>query len=172
VDARIRAARVEDGPALREIERRAGERFREVGLPQVADDEPASLDALSRYALDGRSWVAADAGDAPVGYVLVDVLDGCAHVEQVSVRPDHQGTGVGRALVEQVRSWAVATGRPAVTLTTFRDVDWNAPLYRHLGFRELGDGEIGPELRARAAEEAAEGLDPTRRVCMRREVTD
>jgi GNAT superfamily N-acetyltransferase len=171
VDVRIRAGRAEDGPALREIELRAGERFREVGLPEVADDEPASLDALARYARDGRSWVAVDAGDVPVGYALVDVIDGCAHIEQVSVRPDHQGTGVGRALVEQVRSWTLVEGRPAVTLTTFRDVTWNAPLYRHLGFRELADDEIGPEMRALVAGEAAHGLDLAPRVCMRLDVT-
>jgi hypothetical protein len=55
-------------------------------------------------------------------------------------------------------------------LTTFSDVPWNAPLYRHLGFRVLDDDDIGPELRARRADEAARGLDPASRVCMRRDV--
>jgi GNAT superfamily N-acetyltransferase len=169
----VRAARAEDGVALRVLERRAGERFREVGMPKVADDEPPPPEVLARYAVDGRSWVAVDEADAtgqPIGYVLVDVVDGCAHIEQVSVHPDHQGAGVGRALVDRVRAWAVDAGLPAITLTTFRDVPWNAPLYRHLGFRDLADDEIGPELRARCEEEARHGLDPAQRVCMRLEV--
>lgn len=59
---------------------------------------------------------------------------------------------------------------PAVTLTTFSDVSWNAPLYRHLGFRVLAEHEIGPQLQAARDAETAHGLDPTRRVCMRSEL--
>lgn len=153
---------------LRELERRAGERFRDVGRAEVADDEPLAVQALATYVADGRSWVAVGEDDVPIGYVLVDVVDGNAHVEQVSVRPDHQGRGVGRALLEQVRHWAVERAMPLITLTTFTDVPWNAPLYRHLGFEVLADGDIGPELRARQRAEAAHGLDPDHRVAMRR----
>lgn len=170
MSARIRPARTDEGSALREIERLAGVRFREVGLPAVADDEPASIETLARYADHGRSWVAVDASDVPIGYALVDVVDGCAHIEQVSVRPDHQGSGVGRALIDHVRHWASDHDLPAVTLTTFTDVPWNAPLYRHLGFRVLDDNEIGPELRRLRDRETAHGLDPATRVCMRSDV--
>jgi ribosomal protein S18 acetylase RimI-like enzyme len=165
----IRPARPIDGPALRQIERSAGERFRTVGLSDVADDEPASEEVLARYAADGPSWVAVDDAGKPVGYVLVDVVDGNAHVEQVSVHPDHQGVGVGRALLERVRAWAAGGAMPAVTLTTFADVPWNAPLYRRLGFRVLDEDDVGPGLRGLRQAEAAHHLDPKRRVCMRRE---
>lgn len=53
----VRPALPEDGPVLRDIERLAGERFRAVGLDPIADDEPFSLDELTRYANAGRSWV-------------------------------------------------------------------------------------------------------------------
>jgi GNAT superfamily N-acetyltransferase len=162
----IRPPTISELPALRAIERLAGERFRNVGLPEVADDEPPSLDALIRHTELGRCWVAVDDAGGPIGYVLVDVVDGNAHVEQVSVHPDHQGSGVGRALMERVFEWATRAGLPAVTLTTFSDVPWNAPLYRHLGFRVLRDRELGPGLRAVRDEETAHGLDPARRVCM------
>lgn len=166
--AAIRAARPDDGEALRHIERLAGARFREVGRPEVADDEPATTEVLAEYADEGRSWVAVDETDLPIGYVLVDVIDGCAHVEQLSVRPDHQGVGVGRALIERVRVWATDAGLSAITLTTFSDVAWNAPLYLHLGFGVMAEAEIGPGLRAVRDHETAHGLDPTTRVCMRR----
>ena len=166
----IRPARPDDGPALQQIERLAGERFREVGMPDVADHEPASVDELAAYATAGRSWAALDAAGTVIGYALVDEVDGCAHLEQLSVRPDHQGAGVGRALIERVRTWATEAGRPAITLRTFAEVPWNAPLYRHLGFRVLAEREIGPELRAVRDAEAAHGLDPATRVCMRLDV--
>jgi GNAT superfamily N-acetyltransferase len=163
----VRPASPDDAPELQEIERLAGERFRDVGMPEIADDEPLSLDALAGYARAGRSWVALGQAGTPIGYVVADVVDGDAHIEQVSVRPDHQGTGVGRALIDQVRTWALASGMDALTLTTFRDVPWNAPLYEHLGFRALADSEVGPELRALRDAETAHGLDPASRVCMR-----
>ncbi len=86
--------------------------------------------------------------------------------EQVSVRPDQQGAGAGRALLERVRGWAVDSGLSAITLTTFKDVPWNEPLYRHLGFRVLSDDELGPQLRDVRGRETQHGLDPAKRVCM------
>ena len=166
----IRPASEDDGDVLRQIERLAGEAFADVGLADIAADEPPSIDVLAAYAGAGRSWVAEDEGHEVVGYVLVDVVDGNAHVEQVSVRPDRQGRGVGRALLAQVDRWATERGLGALTLTTFRDVPWNAPLYEHLGFRTLDETEIGPQLAAAVAGEAAHGLDPAERVCMRREL--
>jgi GNAT superfamily N-acetyltransferase len=167
VNATIRPAQPDDGDELRTIERLAGARFRDVGLDSIADDEPPSIDELAAFALAGRSWVAVDVTGLPVGYVLVDVGDDCAHVEQISVRPDHQGAGIGRALLDRVRLWAVSNNYRAITLTTFDDVPWNRPLYEHLGFRVLSESEIGPHLRAVREDEASHGLDVAARVCMR-----
>lgn len=122
----IRAARADDGPELRRIELLAGERFRDVGLASVADHEPASLELLADYAARGRGWVAIDEHDRPIGYVIVDVVDSDAHIEQISVTPDRQGMGVARALIDRVREWACTSGASAITLTTlpqFRGTD-------------------------------------------------
>jgi GNAT superfamily N-acetyltransferase len=162
----VRPPAVDELPLLREIERAAGAQFRQVGLAAVADDEPFSLEQLAQYADAGRAWVAVDETDRPIGYLLAEVVDGCAHVEQLSVRPDQQSRGAGRALLEHVRVWATRSGMPAVTLTTFSEVPWNAALYRHIGFRVLAEDEIGPELRGVCDAEAARGLDLASRVCM------
>jgi len=167
---RIRPARAAEGGALIDIERATGARFRDVGMPEIADDDPGSVEELARYAEDGRSWVAVDDANTPLAYVLVAVVDGNAHIEQLSVLPAAQGTGLGRALLDHVATWALGRGVPALTLTTFRDVPWNAPLYEHLGFRVLAEPELGPELRALRDSETAHGLDPTIRVCMIRPV--
>jgi GNAT superfamily N-acetyltransferase len=163
----IRSAVPDDGPGLREIERHAGARFRDIGMASIAGAEPATVDTLSAYALADRSWVAIDADGCPVGYVIADVVDGNAHIEQISVRPDHQGAGMGRALIERVRAWAAETGRPAITLSTFTAVAWNGPLYAHLGFETIPEDELGPELRALRDTETRHGLDSSARICMR-----
>ena len=157
-----------DAPRLREIELLAGEQFRETPFAFVTDHDPFTIDDLAAYERGGRSWVAVDADDQPVGYIVVDMVDANAHVEQVSVLPHHQGHGVGRILMEVVDGWARDTGCPATTLTTFTDVPWNAPLHRHLGFDVVADSELGPEERSLVAEEAAHGLDRKTRVCMRK----
>jgi GNAT superfamily N-acetyltransferase len=169
VTVTIRPATPADTAAMQAIERLAGQRFREVGLPGVADDEPASAEELAAYVNAGRAWVADDDGQV-YGYLLVDDVDGAAHIEQVTVLPDRQGQGIGRALIDRAELWARASGRPALTLTTFRDVPWNRPLYEHLGFRVLAEGELSPGLVALRAHEAAHGLDPALRVVMRRDV--
>jgi len=64
---KIRAARIGDAPTLQEIERLAGEQYRSVGLDAVADDEPASVQELTAYAEQGRSWVAVDGEGEVVG---------------------------------------------------------------------------------------------------------
>jgi GNAT superfamily N-acetyltransferase len=163
----VRAGRAEDGEHLQEIERQAGEQFRDIGMGWVADHDPFALDVLAAYAAEGRSWVAVDETDLPVGYLVAEVVDGAAHVEQVSVHPKWQGQGVGRLLMDRARDWAVQTSRHAVTLTTFTDVPWNRALYEHLGYRVMADHEIEPGLRSVVEDEAAHGLDPSTRVCMR-----
>jgi GNAT superfamily N-acetyltransferase len=168
----IRALRVEDAGALAASEAAASERFRDVGYGNVADDDPFTAGELAVYASGGRGWVAVD-GDPnePGGYVLVDVVDGNAHVEQVTVHPDHQGRGIGRLLLDHVAAWARDRRMAAMTLTTYSDVPWNRPLYEHLGWAVLDEPDIGAELRSVRDVEASHGLDPAARVCMRRDVS-
>ncbi|MHB1783023.1 MAG: GNAT family N-acetyltransferase [Acidimicrobiales bacterium] len=65
-------------------------------MVDVAVDEPMSSQKLAAYARAGRSWGATDQEDHVVGYVVVELIDGCAHIEQMSVEPGHQGQELGR----------------------------------------------------------------------------
>ena len=165
----VRAATVADSPRLREIELEAGEQFRAIGMGDVADHDPFTLDELRAYVDGRRSFVAQD-GDRVVGYVVIDRVGDAAHVEQVSVVPDAQGRGIGRQLVDRVGVWAAEQRLKALTLTAFRSVSWNGPLYAHLGFRVLTDDELTAELRAVRDHESEFGLDPSQRVCMQRDL--
>jgi GNAT superfamily N-acetyltransferase len=164
----IRAARADDLPSLVEIERAAGETFRSLGLDLVADDDPGSVEELAPYADAGRAFVWVDDHDRPVGYLILDLVDGAAHVEQVSVHPAHARQGIGRALIERAASWAGARGLRALTLTTYVDVPWNGPYYERLGFRYLAPDAETPGLRALREHERAAGLDAWPRACMSR----
>lgn len=94
----IRSARASDLNTLRNIERAAGVVFRLLGMEEIAEDEPLTVDELAAFQADGRAWVAVDAADRPVAYLLVRPVDDNAHIEQVSVHPSHARQGLGRRL--------------------------------------------------------------------------
>jgi len=152
----IRPVRHDELERLLEIEREAGRVFADVGMPEIAADDPGTAEALA------EAWVAVDEHDRPVAYLISDIVDGCAHIEQVSVAPSHARRGLGAALIDHL---AAVTGRP-LTLTTFRDVPWNAPYYERLGFRVF---EPGPELAALIRREATTIPGDAPRVAMRRD---
>jgi GNAT superfamily N-acetyltransferase len=166
----IRAPRRDELGALVAIERDAGALFTTVGMPEIAYDDPGTVPALEPFRVGGHAWVAVDADDRPIAYLISAVVDGCAHVEQVSVAPAHARRRLGAALIDHLAAVAGAEGRRAVTLTTFRDVPWNAPYYERLGFRVIAPADQGPELAALVAEEAERIPGDAPRVAMRRAV--
>lgn len=166
----IRKAHVDDVALLPDIERAAGTAFRDIGMAGVADDEPPPMNQLLNYQGAGRAWVAGDELNRPVAYILVDIVDGCAHIEQVSVRPEYARQGLGRDLIDAAAAWAQQNELRALTLTTFADVPWNAPYYARLGFSTIPDNQLSAGLRSIRDHEAAIGLDAWPRVAMQRPV--
>jgi GNAT superfamily N-acetyltransferase len=165
---RIRPPRRDELEALRRIERDAGRSFAAIGMPEIAADEPPSVAELEAFRADGRAWVAVDAEDRPVAYLLSSVVDGSAHIDQVSVASTNARRGVGAALIEHVIEIARAQGRVAVTLTSFRDVPWNRPYYERLGFEVMEPADQGPELAALVRRESVTIPARAARVAMRR----
>lgn len=167
---RMREVRIEEPPLLQDIERAAGQCFRDIGMPEIADDEPLPLDELARYQRTGRAWAAVDQADTPVAYLIADHVDGNLHIEQVSVHPDSARQGIGRSLLDHAAKQAATRGIHALTLTTFADVPWNAPYYARCGFQRLDDDLLGPGLLDIRTREAAHGLDRWPRLFMYRAV--
>lgn len=161
----IRAARPTDYRKLSDIERRAGELFRDAGLPEIADHEPYDADELASAV---TLFVATNDEDEPIGYAMVELVDQHAHLGQMSVLPEHGRQGIGTQLLDAVAGWAKGRGHAEVTLTTFRDVPFNAPLYEKRGYEVVPETEWTDALRDLVAREAKLGLDPSARVVMRR----
>ena len=132
----IRLAELDDIAAIRDIERKAGEPFREIGMTSVADAELPSHALLAGFVTEQRMWVVDD-GAGPVAFIAASVVDDAAHVVQVSVLPERRGERLGAGLTDHLESWARSKGLRALTLTTFRDVPWNGPYYARIGFSEL-----------------------------------
>jgi GNAT superfamily N-acetyltransferase len=164
-----RQARPAELPQLREIEVAAGGVFVDIGMAEIAADEPPSLKDLIAYQRAGHVFVVAEGNDV-IAYALVDPVDGSLHVEQISVHPRAARRGIGRDLLDHLAGHARDGGLAALTLTTFVDVPWNAPYYERCGFRRLAGDEITPGLRAIRRREHTLGLDRWPRACMRRDL--
>lgn len=168
---RLRPARGSDVPGMAAVEVNAAQRFREVGLFEIADAEPAEPAFVRKIIEEGVAIVAVDADDRPVGFILAGTLDGAMHIHELSVHLDVQRRGIGAALIEAVRERAAASSLPALTLSTFRDVEWNAPYYERLGFRVVDRTMWTPGFEWLHAREGGHGLPLERRVFMRRELS-
>ena len=107
------------------------------------------------------------AGDPPVGLCRIDAVGAGAHLEQLSVHPEHGRRGIGRALLRAGIDWAAARGYGELTLTTFRDVPWNGPFYASEGFVEVGPADDWLVAHGLVAEEPVMALYGTRIVMAR-----
>jgi GNAT superfamily N-acetyltransferase len=163
----ITEARLEDLSRLAAIELAAA-RLLTGYAPESVLNETTRLDVLERAQRLGHLWVALADG-VPVGFALVEVIEPVAvHLEEIDVHPEHGRRGLGTALVLRVCDWAASRRHDAVTLTTFRDVPWNMPFYEQLGFGVVPRGQLSAGLRAVIDDETRRGLDPSRRVVMKR----
>ncbi|MFI6866998.1 GNAT family N-acetyltransferase [Nocardia sp. NPDC050406] len=167
---RIRTATIDELPLLQKIEIAAGEPFRSIGMLEIAEDDPPALEVLEQYRRAGRAWVAVDESDSPVAYLISRQADDTEHISQISVHPGFAHRGIGKALIEHLAAIARAEGLPALSLTTFLDVPWNAPYYERLGFRQVPDNELTPDLYKIRAHESEVGLDRWPRIAMRRDL--
>ena len=163
----IRSAGTADIPHIQRIEVAAGKVFAEIGFDSIANDEPPSTSLLLEYLAAGCAWVATDADGTPVGFAVASVVDGEGHLDQVSVVPEVGRNGIGRALVEQVIAWARTQKFDAVTLTTFRDVEFNGRAYARMGFAEIEAADWGTQLAAIRQAEINSGIDVAPRIAMR-----
>ena len=111
-------------------------------------------------------WVAVDRSGTPVGQLTgVEGPDGLL-IAQIDVLPEYQRQGHGRRLIAAAEAEARSRDLPFLWLRTFRDIPWNAPFYRSLGFEETEGALWRPDGVDVVTHERESGLDPATRVTM------
>ena len=123
---------------LIEIDRAASSLFAPTGLlsaEALADHVPAKdlRDAIA----SGWLLVARLTGAGAIGFVMASPRGEDLYVDQISVDPAYGQRGAGRLLMHRLEELACARGLPAIALSTFRELRWNAPFYASIGYREL-----------------------------------
>jgi ribosomal protein S18 acetylase RimI-like enzyme len=158
----LRSARPEEIETIRALERASAQRF--VGLMDaLAADEPSPAAVLAARIADGGLDVAVE-DQAIAGFVMFRPVEDRLYIEQIDVLPAFAGRRIGAALLDAAAERARTAGLAGLSLSTFRDVPWNAPYYRRLGFVEVA--ALTPAMAAIRTEHLARGLDEEARVFM------
>jgi ribosomal protein S18 acetylase RimI-like enzyme len=128
---RLRPATPVDVPRLTELVQAAYGHYVERlgGPPRPLTDDYAEV-------VRSRSVTVAERGGEIVGLIVLAVdAEGFA-VDNVAVDPAHQGSGVGRALLEHAEAAARGAGFDSIYLYTHELMTENQALYRRLGYEE------------------------------------
>jgi GNAT superfamily N-acetyltransferase len=168
---RLRRATPADAAIFPELEQSAGLAFRaDREIAWLADAANLPAERYREIVAEGWSWIAEGAAAEPVAFAAATLEGEELHLWELNVHIDHQRRGIGRALLQRLLAEAVSAAIPAMTLTTFRDLPWNAPFYRSMGFDLVGPGQLDPRLAGLLAGEARKGLPADRRCAMRRKM--
>lgn len=166
----MRACLPGDARHLATLDRRATRLLAEHGFPALLEAPAATPDVFAAFAERGWCRLAAAPSGLPVGYAVAAPLGDDLHLEEIAVDPPHGRKGIGSALLAAAIEHARHDGYSGMTLTTFRDVPFNAPFYAARGFREVPFETASQAVKARFLEEVPPGIDPATRVIMRRSV--
>jgi GNAT superfamily N-acetyltransferase len=138
----IRSARARELILLAQIEQSAASLFLDTPYAFLVNGEPLSIDFVQQRFQAGQVWVAVDPDNVVLGFAITREVDDTIYLQEMDVDPAHGRRGIGTALVETVIEWALLHDYHAVSLSTFRDLPWNAPFYAKLGFRILEESEL------------------------------
>lgn len=163
----IRLAQPGDAQLLPAIETSAAQAFRQIAeLSWLADSPPMPTARHHQLIALSTCWVALDAENRPQGFLSAEQHGNDLHVYELSVMQSMQGQGTGRRLMEAAKDYARSGRLGFVTLTTFKNVPWNAPFYARMGFEVIAAHELDPRFAAILSEEYQHGFAPNSRCAM------
>lgn len=153
-------------PLLAAIEIAAAGIFPPGSIPDHIRSDFTPVDKLQEAVQNSLLWAALDHAGNPVGYAYVRLIAHAALLAQIDVHPGHMRKGIGAALIGHVASGLRQRKTPALYLTTFSHVPWNAPFYARLGFTALDDAGMPRFLEDILEEEKRCGLTNRIGMCL------
>jgi ribosomal protein S18 acetylase RimI-like enzyme len=130
IRAPIRRARRGDRQAVLDVDGRAFPQFWQL-------DEQGLVEALAATPAS-RFRVAADPG--VVGYAICGRAGRRGYLQRLAVHPQHQASGLGRALVVDALRWMRRRGADRAVVNTQESNTRALELYERMGFRRLAAG--------------------------------
>ncbi len=165
-DFAIRLARTSDAEAFHLVEEDAAGLLREdpslSGIPV-----PPSTSAQSyRAVIKKGQCLTAAIGDEVIGFAAAGRVGRELHLHELSVARQHQGRRIGSTLLRALKIDAANSGVSAITLSTYREIPWNAPFYAKHGFVEVENFEGRSHLAQSLEDAVAIGIPRESRCAM------
>jgi len=137
----IRSADLTDVPAVAQIVHNAYEHY----IARMGRPPGPMLDDYAARVSEGVVWVIEEAGTIVGILVLLPKADHLL-LDNIAVRPSHQGKGFGRQLLEFAEAEALRQHYGEIRLYTHQTMTENQRLYAAIGYEETGRGsEAGYE---------------------------
>jgi GNAT superfamily N-acetyltransferase len=133
--AEIRPARAEEAASILSLVRAAYAMY----VPRIGREPSPMNDDYPKLIAAGKVWVIDDDGRLAGVIVLEDTPD-ALQVENIAVRPESQGRGLGRQLLSFADDQARRRGYSAVILYTNVHMTENVERYPRLGYVEVDRG--------------------------------
>ncbi len=130
----IRLAEPADQAAIETIVRAAYA----VYIPRIGKPPGPMLDDYAQLIADGAVSVIEEAGGEIAALIVLMPKPDHLLLDNIAVRPDRQGRGFGRALIEHAEREANRLGFPEIRLYTHEKMTENIALYTRIGFVETG----------------------------------
>jgi GNAT superfamily N-acetyltransferase len=125
----IRPARADEAAAVRDIVLESYRRY-----VTVIGREPGPMaDDYARRIAQDQVWVLDEADDL-VGVLVLEEQPDCFLLDNIAVRPDRQGFGYGRRLLDFAEDVAAKRGWDAITLYTHALMVENIAIYEARGY--------------------------------------
>jgi len=99
------------------------------------------LDNYKARIADGSVSVVGDRTGNIAGIIVIIPYSDHLLLDNVAVRPEYQGQGFGRVLIEFAERKAQRLGYSRIRLYTHEKMTENIDLYRRIGFFECGRGQ-------------------------------
>jgi len=132
----IRRAKPEDRAAVEAIVREAYSIY----VERIGKPPGPMLDDYARLIADGVVSVLEDVDAAIAAIIVLLAKPDHLLLDNIAVRPDRQGQGLGRQLIAFAEAEARRLGFMELRLYTHETMTENIALYTRLGFAETGRG--------------------------------
>lgn len=127
----IRSANSADTSAVRDLVRASYSKY----VERIGKEPAPMLDDHASLIAAGEVWVAVEDGEV-LGVSVMRPLEEHLFVDNVAVRPDQQGRGLGRELMTFAEEEAKRNGLREIRLYTNEKMFENLAVYEKLGFEE------------------------------------
>ena len=113
---------------------------------QIAiEGDRINAEKLQPFFENGRFLVIEDA-EGLAGCVYAEVRGSRGYVGLLALRPELKGRGLGRLLMSRAEDYLAGAGCVAADLRTISARTDLVPMYKHLGYQEMGTAAMPPEI--------------------------